>query len=295
MDILEFGNVIVSEIRDVLGADIEVELKDIDKNNGVKYHAVIIRKKEDTVAPTIYIDNWFEEFKNGRVLMSIVKEIIDIYKEHTPAGNVDMDFFGDFSKVNDKLFFKLVNYDKNESFLEEVPYRQFEDLALVPLCRVVNEYLGSGVIVIKNEHLRAWEISSEELWENVMENAAHVTPYTVESILECLGGEFGGDIPDDPECNMYVISNKEKTYGASAFLYPGVLKHVSKKLNDNLIIIPSSIHEVIVIPGSSDIVDNQRLISMVKEVNSTVVSNEEILSDNIYYYDSIHDTISLIS
>ncbi len=295
MDILEFGKVIVSEIIDMLGDDIEVELKGIDKNNGVKYHAVIIRKKEDTVAPTIYIDNLFEEFRNGRVLMSIVKEIVDIYKEHTPVGIVDMDFFEDFAKVSDKLFFKLVNYDKNEEYLEDVPYRQFEDLALVPLCRVVNKYLGSGVIVIKNEHLKNWEISREELWENVMDNAANVTPYTMESILECLGGEFGEDIPDDPGCNMYVISNKEKTYGASAFLYPGVLKHVSKKLNDNLIIIPSSIHEVIVLPGSSDVVDNERLISMVKEVNSTVVSEEEILSDNIYYYDSILDTISLIS
>ncbi len=294
MDIKEFGNVVISEVKDVLGSEMQVELKEIAKNNGVIYHALIIRRKGDTVAPTIYIDSWFEEFRNGRVLMSIVKQIIEIYKNNAPSKKVDMDFFTDFAKVNEKLFFKLVNYEKNIEYLKEIPYKKFEDLALVPLCSVYDEKLGSGVIVIKKEHVNTWEISENEFWENVFENAARVSPCIIETIWDCLGEKLGEDIPGDVECNMYVVSNRNKNYGAATFLYPGVMDKLAKKLNDNLIIIPSSIHEVIVIPASADLVEKDNILAMVHEVNSTVVSSEEILSDNIYYYDFALCKLSLL-
>ena len=50
------------------------------------------------------------------------------------------------------------------------------------------------------------------------------------------------------ELQMYVLTNKYKLWGAAAFLYPGVLKATAKRFGKDLIILPSSVHEVILIP-----------------------------------------------
>lgn len=284
MNILEFGKIMTQEVKDALGNAVEVEFKEITKNNGIVNHALVIRKQEENVAPTIYIDDLYDRFKDGKVIMSIVNEIVEMYKQYAPGESIDVSFFTDFSKVADLLAFKVVNYYKNEEILRDIPYKRFADLALIPFCLVRDERLGRGIITIKNEHLKEWEVSFDELWENVYENAPKILPLSFCNMAEFVPGLK--DIPVGVELpEMFVLSNSSKISGAGVFLYPGAMEAISRALESSLTIIPSSVHEVIVLPSEKIALDPCYLYQMVKEVNCTVVDDGEVLSDNVYYYD----------
>ena len=82
---------------------------------------------------------------------------------------------------------------------------------------------------------------------------------------------------------MLILTNQYKIYGATTMLYPGILKKISDKLDSDLVLIPSSIHEFLVLPRTIHD-DIPTLNSFINEVNSTEVTDEEILSDHVYIY-----------
>ena len=129
MNILEFGKIMTEEVKDALGNAVDVEFKEITKNNGIVNHALIIRKQAENVAPTIYIDDLYDKFKDGKVIMSIVNEIVELYNQYAPVESVDVSFFTDFSKVAGLLAFKVINFYKNEEILRDIPHKRFADLA----------------------------------------------------------------------------------------------------------------------------------------------------------------------
>ncbi len=281
MDIKEFGKMMATEIGTALGDKYNVSYKEIMKNNGIIWHALLIKNENEAVAPTIYLDYFFDRYKEGYGLERLVKEFVDFYRKSLPPKGVDVSFFMDFSKVCSKLSFKVVNFDRNKEKLKDIPYRKTEDLALIPVCVVDNEFIGEGTITITNQHLIYWEISSEELWENVMDSAAIVSPVLVENMAEILDDRF---FPDYLE-NILVVTNRERNRGASAIFYPGVMAQLAEQIGGDYIIIPSSIHEVIVMSPDYMNGDLDCVLSMVKRVNSEVIVGEDILSNNIYYYE----------
>jgi len=84
---------------------------------------------------------------------------------------------------------------------------------------------------------------------------------------------------------MYVLSNADKLNGAAAILDSKTMEDISEKLGGDFIVLPSSIHEVIVLPVNEDM-DRQTLEAMVQDVNAGQVAPEERLSDHVYMYDS---------
>ena len=292
MEIKEFGKMLAAEIKDVLGDVYDIGFNEIVKNNGVVKNALTIRKEGEFVSPTIYIDSFFEEYRNGMMLMSIVSEIIKMYRcSVVPAAGLEMDFFRDFSEVSGRLYYKLVNYEKNRLVLKDVPYRRLLDLAMVPLCKVESDVIGNGNVTVTNTHLKMWEISEEELWENIKENAPKIAPVKIQGLPDVLQRITGCEDDLFPICGIYVVSNSADCLGAGSVFYPGVLKGIADDMECDLFIIPSSIHEVLVLPESECGIDVYHLRSIIHEVNTSTVSNEEILSDNLYIYRSESDSV----
>ena len=99
-------------------------------------------------------------------------------------------------------------------------------------------------------------------------------------------------IPDsETPPTLYVLTNSDKLFGASVILYPHLLESIAKRMDCDFIILPSSIHEVLLIPDSSE---NKSLHydAIIQEVNLTQLSPEEILSDHAYYYQRNSDSIT---
>lgn len=293
MDIKEFGSVLIKEIEKALGDGYRLDYQEVVKNNGVMYHAVTVHEKGQTVAPTIYIDEMLERYNRGEALSGLVKDIDRFLKECSCHRDIDVGFFSSFDEVTPMLSFRLVSLEANKKRLEDVPYKVFEDLAMVPVCVLSLKDIGQGSITISNKHLQTWEISVEELWENIMENTQNVFPAKISPISDII--DLG--LPDaemyEPLSCIKVISNEERVHGASVILYPGLLKKLASEADSDLYVIPSSVHEMIAFPAGEFMMDPSAIQCMIREVNNTAVLKEEILSFSLYYYNREEDCLSI--
>lgn len=197
--------------------------------------------------------------------------------------NIDLSFFRNFDSVEEKLSFKLIGLKDNKEYLEDIPYRRFEDLALVPICMVRNSEIGVGHITIRNSHLDLWGITYDRLWKNLMENSTKTAEVKIKTMPDFLGEDYINDF--DVLQNIIIVSNKEQNYGAGAVLYPGVLEKISDKYGKNLYVLPASVHEVLVLPEQGEENEAEMLEAIVRQVNAGVLSKEDFLSDKIYYYE----------
>lgn len=300
MNIKEFGMEMEMNVKKALGSGYEVKYTEVQKNNAVMYHAISIRKCGQNIAPTIYIDSMFECYNSGSLMNNLVREVVNTYNMNAPKGSEGVEFYQDFSMVAERLCFKVINYEKNRDKLRDVPYKRALDLALVPLCRYRSEGIGDGVITIQNAHLKLWEITKDELWENVFENAQKNAPARITGLFELIEKITGQRCSFDElgemsgASGMYVITNEQGMYGASAAFYPEVLRSLADDMETNLYIIPSSVHEVIILPDPNLCMDIDSIRAMINEVNETTVRDEDVLSDNLYGYDRESDRIFVV-
>lgn len=197
--------------------------------------------------------------------------------------NIDLSFFRNFDSVEEKMSFKLIGLKDNKEYLEDIPYRRFEDLAMVPICMVRNSEIGVGHITIRNSHLDLWGITYDRLWKNLMENSTKTAEVKIKTMPDFLGEDYVNDF--EVLQNIIIVSNKEQNYGAGAVLYPGVLEKISDKYGKNLYVLPASVHEVLVLPEQGEENEAEMLEAIVRQVNAGVLSKEDFLSDKIYYYE----------
>ena len=115
---------------------------------------------------------------------------------------------------------------------------------------------------------------------NVAKGIEDVTYKTLSDIIE-------------EEIPLFVMSNGDYMNGASVILYKDVLRDFAKYMEYDLYILPSSIHEVIILLDNEYAKAPEELARMVRETNRIVVDREEILSDHVYYYDREKDEIRI--
>ena len=282
MDIINFGNILLQNVENNLGDGACVKFQEIVKNNGVVYHALVIREEGSNISPSNYIDDFFNMYKAGESFDSITDMVVSLYRESSAGLGLDMDFFRNFDEVKGHLSYKLAMAGPNMDRLRSVPVRAFADLVMIPICILNIKDKEQGSIMITTEHLDMWGISKEELWDSVMRNTVKTFPASVKSINEYLEP----DMFDCPELlmNIYVVTTQSGYQGAGAVLYPGVLDELACINDSDLYIIPASVHEMLVVPAKSCSIPPRYLRSMIGEVNSSVVRDEEVLSHSLYSY-----------
>ena len=171
------------------------------------------------------------------------------------------------------------------------------------MVEVYASQLGTGTILISNDHMKMWGVDLEEIDRYAAEQTEMHNAYcmfSMEKFVKNLVTELAEteeDIPHFtmPPMEMYVLTNQQRFLGASVLLYKNVLKNFAKEKEDDLYILPSSTHELILIPARVVWYTGiNHLKEMVKEVNSTQVEPEEFLSDNVYFYDRQTDKIEIV-
>lgn len=298
----DFRRRIYQKLNNAVQTDISVEQKTVRKNNGVILHAIVLHKQSEQVSPCLYLNHYYEQYKQGVTEAEIIEDILNAANEG--KGEVEQQLLItseiiDFSKVSDFICYKLVNARMNEALLKTIPHKKFLDLAIVyyVVCKIDQD--GIGIILIQNSFFEEWECSLEELHEKAVENTKRIFPAQIRSmeevIFEMIGREEEFLESVGESLKMYVVSNSRNLQGAGAILYPNLLKDFFYGLKEKargLVILPSSIHEQIIIPYTEHMeVDSLR--KMVKEINSTQVSKEEVLSDSVYVYSVKDDKIAL--
>lgn len=130
-----------------------------------------------------------------------------------------------------------------------------------------------------------WSVAIEDVLTDAVKNAEKMFPLTVETIEDVLDlDEIGLDTSGN-ENTFYVMSNQQRHFGAATMLYKSALKNFEDRIGEPFYVIPSSVHELILIPQSMGL-PARDLRQMLLDVNHSVVRPEDELSQYVYYYDS---------
>ena len=140
---------------------------------------------------------------------------------------------------------------------------------------------------VRGTWMKFWGIRKEELFRDAEENRnREEKPRLVR--LDTLIPEFrtreGKDSP------LYVLSYEQRPYGAVWMTDPDVLRLAGASLGSSYFILPSSVHECLLLPDTGEY-ETVYLNWLVREVNRTQLQPEEVLADHIYRYDRHSDVL----
>ncbi len=295
INIKEFGTLVTEALSIRLGSGYTINIKPVTKNNGVSYLGVTISDGANTV-PIIYLNNYFERYQNGTDLNEIVEGIVAVYNNnHELPSGLDVTEFTEWDRAKSKLSCRLVNRESNADLLERVPAIIWQDdLAVI---FVFNGTVDDGSrysIIVTNEHVASWGVSINDLYETALGNLDNegseiISMFdAISSMIGQIG--VGSEARKATEETMFVLSCKDRHFGAKMLLKTDILREFAAEHNCDPIIIPSSVHEVILLVGDG-IPNKDTLAEMICEVNRTQVLPEEVLSDHPYVYRRAEDAV----
>ena len=268
MNYTEFMNAMLCEIRGQIGVEVRTELYTVTKNNGTRRTGILFKQTDSNLAPTIYLEEFYQKYLQGQQVPDLADSICSIYQEIRVKKTCDCQNLFDFNHVKEHIVYKLIRRDANEELLKQIPYEPFLDLAVVYYIQIDNTRFGSAAIQIRNEHLRYWRVEKEEIRRLAGKNTPRIYPVQIQQIVRF----------------MYVATNEQCSLGAAVMRYPDFREKVRRMIGEGFYILPSSIHEVILVPESFGM-EPERMQEMVKEINQIGVAPEEVLSDSVYYFD----------
>ncbi|MCM1127358.1 MAG: DUF5688 family protein [Lachnospiraceae bacterium] len=319
-----FTQIMLSNLKERLGEDYTVFAHTVKKNNGIELTGVVISRTGCNTSPTFYIDSIYHRGITEDEIKKEAKRIYEQFQKSEVKEDLDFSDFLDYQKMKEKIAVKLVNAEKNRELLEMVPHKLFYDLALVVYYPVQEApFEGKASILIYETHREQWGVNEEELLKDAIQNTPRMFPGKIESMnhvmKEIFSSELGKSLDEEElrrlgidgeeleeililagrksgqhQTTMYVLSNRQKLYGAVCMLYPNILKNFADKIGQDLYILPSSIHEVILVPVNTAS-GGDELREIVTDINRTQVAEEEVLADNIYYYNRMTDDILMLS
>lgn len=298
MEYKEFVEYIKMNAGYIAGEGGNITINHVIKNNGCEMDGLVIMEKGKDIAPTIYLDSFYELYTNGENIKNIIRQIEVIYEQNKNNVTFDVNILKHFDTIKDKIVYKVVNYRSNEKLLEQVPHKRILDLAVVFYCLLDNEYGRSATALIYNNNLKNWNVTIDDVYKAALKNTPdllHSKISSMAALFEKCGVNVDGeevDLKDYVPSDMYVLTNESKLNGAACILYENVLYDFAQKLGADLYILPSSVHEVILLPKLS-IFEKDELVNMVKEVNTEGVAADEVLSDHVYEYNRTERLITM--
>ena len=247
-------------------AGFETKIEENYRNNASKV-AIMVKRPDKKVSPVFCVEDdsiTAEEFAEN--IMSF--EPVDISTDSLEEVMFEKE------KVLERVHYILVNKEMNRS-RKHIVRRQINRTLELQYKVDISDILDGARVALEDRRIEKLGIDSDELYFRAYENTMKKFPVIIKPIGELIGCDFLDDIP-----GLYVLTNSSMIYGAGAVLYKGVKELLEDTVAEETIILPSSVHEVIVIPSYLGQIDT--LTQMIREINRSVVSPEEVLSDRPY-------------
>ncbi len=300
-----------------VGEQCKVQINHVIKNNEVELDGIVIFEEGEKLSPNIYLNSYYDKKMKGESIETIAEEILHIYyvaRNENHMEEYEVQF--SFEELKSSIIYRLVNYKKNRKMLEETPHIRFLDLAITFHCLVKQDTDGIGTIRITNDLMKQWNVSMKKLLKLASSNTSDLFPVKIrtmdEVIREILTKEmeelfdkydcaqlavsnsmdqskqqiinsFLLELEKEQKMPMYIMTNTQGINGASTLLYQDILKSFADQIQSDFYVLPSSIHEVILVPFQTHL-NKENLRGMVCDVNQTQVPLDEILSDQVYIY-----------
>ena len=290
----EFYTAVVDGILDYFPEDYQdakVLIAEQTKSGDVQVHGLSITKKENTISPVLNLDSFYDSYLRGEDMNHIMRTIAATYVQ-TIRKQPDIDI-PDFSKegLEKNVLIRAIDRNANENFLKERPYIDlgcgYVGTMYVPM--EVNE--NRAMVQLTYGNLDSVGIDPDALFEKAVENTEKMQPAVFANMEEIL---FAPD-PEpnllkenphaDPESQLLVLTNRLSYHGATALFYPDTREEIGDILGQNFYVLPSSIHEVLIIPEKNAIAGPEQMVQMVKEINETQVAPEDRFGNRVLFYD----------
>lgn len=308
MEYNEFCENVLNELKIMLGEDYTVKIEKIIKNNQVSYDAVIIMKKEKYMSPSVYLDDYYNSYKKGMNIADIALSIIVRYEKYKDEVSFDIDQIFDYESIKNKVYVRVVNAEMNKEMLKALPHMKYYDLAMIVYALIDDDNGIRVTMNVSTGNIKIWNITKEKLFKDAINNTRKKMPPSLTKMSDVMrellaakirqcGYEVGEDddmdkmiaeliseIESSEKEIMYMLTNRNRMDGAVYILFNDILEDIASELQSDLYILPSSIHEVLILP-KTDETDYEYLCETVNYVNNKDLDPMEVLSESVYIYE----------
>lgn len=268
------------------GAGIRIGIRDVEKLQGESYRGLTLACPASRVGASINAGPYFDMYLKGLPLEDALRRLLqDILPILDHPDWTDSLLSFSYEVCRDRLMLELIPQKGNEEQLRSLPWRKIADLALIVRVDFGGTEGSRASAIVNNALLSNFGISREKLFEDALAAASRSLPLTIRPMSEILAEISGPGFAWDSRSHipLYVATNSRGFMGASVLAYPEFGPETSRLLQDDFFIIPSSIHEILLLPaGRFPCIPI--LPSIVKSVNQEQVAPEDRLSDNVYFY-----------
>ena len=283
---------LIGAVKDRMGAGYTVEAQEIEKDNGVEHPAVAITGPAGMVSSVVYIDGMEADIRAGAIdIQDAAGRIVQAHQDSGYDEVADTIQHLDKEYILQNVICQMVWREKYVHRLQDMPHEDVLDLSVI-----YRVYLGGGgdvavSIAVTYPFCRTYGIDGGELRrcaERNTEGKGSLTRSVASILAEAIGIP---EMEDGPIPPLWVLCTQTGSYGASVLLYKEPFDRLAERYGSDLYVIPSSIHEVLVVPTRGLEPEDPRC--MVACINASEVPEGEQLSDNIYRYSREDGSLSI--
>ena len=287
----EFAEEVLKGVEEKAGGNLKAEIVSANKNNGITLTGITASRPENSGGACIYLNGFYEGYCDSQITLDWVTE--DVYSklmEHcNDLDGVDMRMLWDWEAAKGRIRAKLVNREMNRELLKKVPYREFLDLAVIYYVTLDGlSESGTAAFTVSDQNMEVWRKDENALYQMAVSNMRLDGEPVFEDMEEIIRSMIPDAMPDlavgIPKIRSYVLTNPKKVFGAVELLDGNTLTEIGDKLGSDYMVLPSSLHESIILPVDGRI-SYQELADIVTDINRNVVSIVERLSDHVYLYE----------
>lgn len=302
MDYRDFEDKVMKALQEKLGSGYRVESGNLGACCRLMGHSILIGRQGINVSIVVRMDSYYEKNVQGAAekesIAQAVSKILAASEGNVPDSDIDVSRFSDWDSIKAHIRARLVNTERNQGRLEKAPHRKFLDLSLEYYADMPDAFPGRrATILILDEHMLHWDVDEEMLYRMAMENMEGADDTAFECMDELLAPCWDVEKEIKKEllkgCPMYVLGNKSRINGAVQICSEDVMGRVFGFFKQDFWILPSSIHEVILLPAGEYGEDAEELAGIVKDINDTQLASEEILSYHVYRYSRFAGEIAI--
>lgn len=305
----KFLETITTSLQGKLKDSYQFTVLQIPKNNGKILDGISIQRIGEEMAPTVYLNSYYEAFEDqDMTLAQILDDILLLLDCNPVPAAFNAEQIADFSFAKNKIMFKVIHAASNKALLADLPHLPTLDLAVIFYLFLDRNESGQMTALIHHEHKKLWNVSEKELMKLALVNTPATFPANIKSMMdvmkeiakEHLGDDYNEEIMnvllkgDEAPAPLYVLSNQIGLNGAGCILYPDVIKNFADFLGSDLIILPSSIHEVLITPDNAEMT-YEDFAEMVTGINQNEVPPEDQLSNQVYLYRRKDESLRIVS
>ena len=260
----------------------------VDADLGIKTK-VICAPKNGTdcwgLSPIAYNSFCPVVYYNGESTSAYIQKVKELFDQTIPSGNFEIIKDANYLKRNTKVCVQR----KSDEFIVKRPCLNLEAYLRVDVSSVFGHGDSVASVKITNAILTLADLTADELWTAADSNT--LKSMDIESLDQLLG------INNPLMPNLFdVITTRERMYGAAALRYPDIFRDYCKSHQvDTLILIPSSINELLVLDAKKMVMDYAAMTQMVDDVNKAEVSILEQLDPVVYEYVMDTNTVSIVA